>query len=54
MSEAQSLTVTKPEPDIALLTFDMPGKGANILSSAVLDEFESRLDELVSDAGVEG
>ena len=54
MSEAQSLTVTKPEPDIALLTFDMPGKGANILSSAVLDEFESRLEELESDAGLEG
>ncbi len=54
MSEASSLTLTKPEPDIALLTFDMPNKGANILSSVVLDELESRLDELAKDEGLEG
>jgi 3-hydroxyacyl-CoA dehydrogenase/enoyl-CoA hydratase/3-hydroxybutyryl-CoA epimerase/3-hydroxyacyl-CoA dehydrogenase/enoyl-CoA hydratase/3-hydroxybutyryl-CoA epimerase/enoyl-CoA isomerase len=35
-----------PEPDIAALTFDLPGKGANILSRHVLDELSTHLDEL--------
>ncbi|MGE0758358.1 MAG: 3-hydroxyacyl-CoA dehydrogenase NAD-binding domain-containing protein [Pirellulaceae bacterium] len=35
-----------PEPDIAMLTFDMPGKGANVLSREVLRELASHLDEL--------
>jgi 3-hydroxyacyl-CoA dehydrogenase/enoyl-CoA hydratase/3-hydroxybutyryl-CoA epimerase/3-hydroxyacyl-CoA dehydrogenase/enoyl-CoA hydratase/3-hydroxybutyryl-CoA epimerase/enoyl-CoA isomerase len=35
-----------PQPDIALLQLDMPGKGANILSSSVLEELERHLDQL--------
>ena len=31
-----AITLSFPEPDIALLTFDMPDKGANVLSQAVL------------------
>ncbi len=43
---AQSLTLSFPEPDIALITFDLPGKGANILSRSVLDELAALLDQL--------
>ena len=35
-----------PESDIALLTFDDPKKGANVLSSHVLDELSKHLDTL--------
>ncbi len=35
-----------PESDIALLTFDDPKKGANILSSHVLEELSKHLDSL--------
>lgn len=41
-----SLTLSFPRGDIALLTFDLPGKGANILSSSVLDELSSHLGAL--------
>ncbi len=43
---AQSIGLTYPEPDIALLTFDAADKGANILSRPVLDEFAGHLDTL--------
>ena len=43
-----SLTLSFPEPDIALITFDLPGKGANILSRTVLDELAKLLDQLQS------
>jgi len=42
----QSLTLSFPEPDIALITFDLPGKGANILSISVLQELAALLDQL--------
>ncbi|HEV7279655.1 MAG TPA: 3-hydroxyacyl-CoA dehydrogenase NAD-binding domain-containing protein [Pirellulaceae bacterium] len=35
-----------PRPGIALLALDLPEKSANILSREVLEEIESRLDEL--------
>src|SRR6266513_2217435 len=35
-----------PEADIALLTFDDPKKGANVLSSHVLQELSAHLDAL--------
>jgi 3-hydroxyacyl-CoA dehydrogenase/enoyl-CoA hydratase/3-hydroxybutyryl-CoA epimerase/3-hydroxyacyl-CoA dehydrogenase/enoyl-CoA hydratase/3-hydroxybutyryl-CoA epimerase/enoyl-CoA isomerase len=35
-----------PEPDIGLLTFNDPQKGANVLSTAVLAEMEAHLDRL--------
>ena len=46
MSQAASLKVTTPHSDIAVLTFDMPGKGANVLSRGVLDELSEHLDYL--------
>ena len=35
---AAALTLSFPQSDIALITFDLPGKGANILSLSVLQE----------------
>ena len=46
MSQAASLKVTTPHSDIAVLTLDMPGKGANVLSRSVLDELSEHLDHL--------
>jgi 3-hydroxyacyl-CoA dehydrogenase/enoyl-CoA hydratase/carnithine racemase len=46
MSHANAFTLSEPEPYIAVLTFDLPGKGANILSQPVLAELASHLDEL--------
>ena len=46
MSTSPTITLSFPEPDVALLTFDMPDKGVNILSASVLDELETHLDEL--------
>jgi 3-hydroxyacyl-CoA dehydrogenase/enoyl-CoA hydratase/3-hydroxybutyryl-CoA epimerase/3-hydroxyacyl-CoA dehydrogenase/enoyl-CoA hydratase/3-hydroxybutyryl-CoA epimerase/enoyl-CoA isomerase len=43
---AGALTLSFPEPDIALVTFDLPGKGANILSLSVLEELAAILDHL--------
>src|SRR6476620_6513003 len=43
---AGALTLSFPESDIALITFDLPGKGANILSLTVLQELAAILDEL--------
>src|SRR5262245_66360123 len=45
---ASSLSLSFPEPDIALIKFDLPGKGANILSLPVLQELAAVLDELRS------
>jgi 3-hydroxyacyl-CoA dehydrogenase/enoyl-CoA hydratase/carnithine racemase len=46
MPAAPTIQLTFPEPDIALLTFDDPSKGANVLSSGVLAEFAAHLDQL--------
>ena len=46
MSAAKTLTLSMPQPDIALLTLDTPDKGANILSTSVLEELSTHLDEL--------
>ncbi len=43
---ASALSLSFPEPDIALITFDLPGKGANILSLSVLGELTALLDQL--------
>ena len=45
---AAAFTLSFPEPDIALLSFDLPGKGANILSTSVLQELAGHLDSLAS------
>ena len=41
-----SIQLSFPEADIALLTFDLPGKGANILSNRVMQELSDHLDQL--------
>jgi 3-hydroxyacyl-CoA dehydrogenase/enoyl-CoA hydratase/carnithine racemase len=51
---AKSLSLSFPEPDVALITFDLPGKGANILSRVVLDELASLLDELAQRKDLSG
>ncbi len=43
---ANAWAVDFTEPDVAVATFDLPGKGANILSVAVLNELAAILDEL--------
>src|SRR5947207_4268393 len=45
---ANSLTLSFPQPDVAVITFDLPGKGANILSLSVLQELTTLLDGLQS------
>lgn len=54
MPDSPALTLSWPEKDIALLTFDLPGKGANILSSTVLHELAAHLDTIESREGVAG
>ena len=49
-----AITLSFPEEDIALLSLDMPGKGANILSVPLLEEFGARLDEVEQRDGVAG
>ncbi|HVC97414.1 MAG TPA: 3-hydroxyacyl-CoA dehydrogenase NAD-binding domain-containing protein [Pirellulales bacterium] len=41
-----TLTLSMAEPDVAVLTLDAPGKGANIFSQSVLHELERHLDAL--------
>src|SRR5262245_31068172 len=43
---ANSLTLSFAQPDVAQITFDLPGKGANVLSLSVLDELAALLDQL--------
>src|SRR4051794_4463511 len=45
---ANALSLSFPQPDVALIAFDLPGKGANILSLAVLDELKALLDKIES------
>ncbi|HUE71742.1 MAG TPA: enoyl-CoA hydratase-related protein, partial [Pirellulaceae bacterium] len=51
---SSAITLSRPQPDIALLTFDLPGKGANVLSRGVLDELDAHLTSLARDAGLAG
>jgi 3-hydroxyacyl-CoA dehydrogenase/enoyl-CoA hydratase/3-hydroxybutyryl-CoA epimerase/3-hydroxyacyl-CoA dehydrogenase/enoyl-CoA hydratase/3-hydroxybutyryl-CoA epimerase/enoyl-CoA isomerase len=46
MTAQPSLQVAYPEPDIAVVTLDVPGKGANVLSQSVLAEISAALDTL--------
>jgi 3-hydroxyacyl-CoA dehydrogenase/enoyl-CoA hydratase/3-hydroxybutyryl-CoA epimerase/3-hydroxyacyl-CoA dehydrogenase/enoyl-CoA hydratase/3-hydroxybutyryl-CoA epimerase/enoyl-CoA isomerase len=48
MASAQTIQISFPEPDIALLTLDRLEMGANVLSSSVLDELDSHLTALES------
>ena len=49
-----AIKLSRPQPDIALLTFDLPGKGANVLSREVLEEFDGHLSALEKDAKISG
>ena len=42
------------DDSIAVLTFDDPGRGANVFCQSVLDELEGWLDEFESRSGLEG
>src|SRR5690349_19742064 len=46
MARASVIKLTFPEPDIGLLTLEDPNKGANVLSSGVLQELSAHLDSL--------
>ena len=48
------LNLSKIESDIAVITFDDPDRGANVLSSSVLDELEPHLDALDEQPEVKG
>jgi len=50
----KALTLSWLEPDIALLTFDLPAKGANVLSRSVLAELREHLDALSERQDVAG
>lgn len=54
MPQPAALTLSWPEQDIALLTFDLPGKGANILSGSVLEELAAHLDAIEANPNVSG
>lgn len=54
MPQPAALTLSWPEQDIALLTFDLPGKGANILSQSVLHELAAHLDTIEKRPNVAG
>jgi 3-hydroxyacyl-CoA dehydrogenase/enoyl-CoA hydratase/3-hydroxybutyryl-CoA epimerase/3-hydroxyacyl-CoA dehydrogenase/enoyl-CoA hydratase/3-hydroxybutyryl-CoA epimerase/enoyl-CoA isomerase len=43
---AAAISLSMPESDVALLTIDLPDKGANVLSQAVLGELAGHLDAL--------
>ncbi len=49
-----ALTLSWPQPQVALLTFDLPGKRVNLLSRSVLAEFAEKLELLNQRPGVAG
>jgi len=46
MARAAAFTLSQVEPDIAVLTLDVPDKSANVLSESVLQELAAHLDQL--------
>lgn len=46
MAPTANITLSFPAADIALLTFDLPDRGANILSRAIMEELSQHLDQL--------
>jgi 3-hydroxyacyl-CoA dehydrogenase/enoyl-CoA hydratase/3-hydroxybutyryl-CoA epimerase/3-hydroxyacyl-CoA dehydrogenase/enoyl-CoA hydratase/3-hydroxybutyryl-CoA epimerase/enoyl-CoA isomerase len=54
MAEERMLSLTFPEPDIAVLTLDDPNSSANVLSTRVLDELEAHLDFVDQRGDVQG
>ncbi len=45
-TSASAVKLTFPEPDIALLTLDLPNKGANVLSRSFLAELREHFTTL--------
>ena len=41
-----AIHLTYPEPDIALLTMDLPNKGANVLSRSFIEELREHFTAL--------
>ena len=54
MTDAPAVKLSFPEPDIALITFDDPAKGVNILSKGVMDQFASLIDSLANRTDLAG
>ena len=48
MTDAPTVRLSFPEPDIALITFDDPTKGANVLSRGVMAQFGECLNQLAT------
>lgn len=48
MTDTATMTLSYPEPDLAVLLIDTPGKGANVLSRPVLEELDAHLNVLQS------
>lgn len=49
-----AISLTFPQPRVALLSFDLPGKGANVLSAAVMEELATHLQTLEQTADLQG
>ena len=54
MDDKTAVELTFPQPDIALLTLDVPGRSANMLSRSMLDEIEKHLDALAKRTDLAG
>ena len=54
MPQSRTITLSMPQPDIVVLSLDMLGKGANVLSRTVLDELAAHLDKLEKRADLTG
>lgn len=54
MAASTKLTLSFPEPDIAVLTLDDPDSSANVLSRHVLESFNEHLDALDKRKGLAG
>jgi 3-hydroxyacyl-CoA dehydrogenase/enoyl-CoA hydratase/3-hydroxybutyryl-CoA epimerase/3-hydroxyacyl-CoA dehydrogenase/enoyl-CoA hydratase/3-hydroxybutyryl-CoA epimerase/enoyl-CoA isomerase len=54
MAESSILSLTMQGEDVAVITLDDPAKGANVLSSSVLDDLEKLLDQLDAQVGLAG
>ncbi|MEX2317746.1 MAG: 3-hydroxyacyl-CoA dehydrogenase NAD-binding domain-containing protein [Pirellulales bacterium] len=54
MGSTTTISLSFPEPDVAMLTLDDPESSANVLSSHVLDALEGHLDALEKRQGLAG
>lgn len=49
-----AIRLTFPQPHVAQLSFDLPGKSANVLSATVLDELAAHLQTLAGTSDLQG